>query len=49
MALNAFTIRIIKTRLYFSSLSVRRYNQSFNNSVVLGSLAISTQAHQWLY
>ncbi len=33
-------IRNLKTQLYFRSLSVRKYNQSFKNSVVLGSLAI---------
>ncbi len=36
-------IRNLKTRLFFSSLNVRSENQSFNNSVVLGSLAICAQ------
>ncbi len=43
-----FLYRIIlikKTRLFFNSLNVRSENQSFNNSVVLGSLAICVQAH----
>ena len=40
-------IRNLKTRLCFSSLSVRSYNQSFNNSVVLGLLAICAQAHHY--
>ncbi len=35
MALNAFNvIHILKTLHFFGSLSVRSYNESFNNSVV---------------